>query len=195
MRGFAAMLITLLAFPSTDVVAQENSLVEIGDVMRITAPGHGLDEQHARFLRLYRDTLTVQADTQLTLPLASVTRLDVSRGLSSRPTLVGIVAGAVAGVLVGIAVAPDDDTEINSGGAVETADPQIGNSGGTGGSSTLSGAAVAPIAGALIGAFVGGLVGKPFCRHNWRAIPLHELRLISSQQRGAMLAIGLSVPF
>ena len=63
MHGFTAILIVSLVIPATDLGAQETSSLDVGDVVRIIAPDCGVDEQVARYLRLYQDTLTVQADT------------------------------------------------------------------------------------------------------------------------------------
>jgi ABC-type Fe3+-siderophore transport system permease subunit len=196
MRGFSLILFVSLAVSGASLDAQDHQLLKIGEFVRITAPALGLDRQVARYLRLYRDTLTVQAGRELDLPIASVTLLEVSRGISNRPTLVGIAAGAVAGVVVGIAVAPDEDSEITGGARSVTALPQPISSDATGGSHTLSGAAVGPIAGALIGAFVGGLVGKGFRRHRWEEIPLDRLRVsIVPQWDGFVAGMKLAFQF
>ena len=115
MRGVAVLLLMSLVTPSTSIAAQRDAPFEIGEVLRITAPACGIEEQTARYLRIYRDTLTVQADSVLTLHVADVTRLDLSRGISDKSTLYGIGAGAFAGVLIGIAVASDQGSDMSSG--------------------------------------------------------------------------------
>ena len=170
-------------------------MLEVGDLVRITAPDCGVDELVARYLRLFRDTLTVQADSELVLPVASVTQLDISRGFDNRPTLFGVAIGAAAGIVVGIILAPDEDSEVSSGTPIERSLPDIGNTSGRGGSTTMSGAVVGPIAGAFVGAFVGGLIGKAFRKRNWEEFPLDELRVSVVPQRAGTLAVGLSFRF
>jgi len=192
-RGVTAILIVSLAFPVTDLGAQHNSPLETGDLLRITAPDCGVNELLARYLRLYRDTLTVQADSEIVLPLVSVTRLDVSRGLSNRTTLIGVLYGAIAGVVVGIIIAPDEHSAFTDGNPSQTTTPQLVNPVGTGGGGSLSGAAVGPIAGAFIGGFVGGLVGKAFRKHRWEVLPLDDLRLGIGPPGYLTVLVGRSV--
>jgi hypothetical protein len=195
MRGVAVLLLIWLVTPSTSIAAQRDAPFEIGEVLRITAPACGVEEQTARYLRIYRDTLTVQADSVLTLHVADVTLLDVSRGISDKSTLIGIGAGAFAGVLVGIAVASDQGSDMSSSGTPSNnTGTQITNSRSDQGSVTLSGAAVAPIAGAFIGGFVGGLVGKAFRKHRWEAVPLDRLRLSLTPERHR-LTVGVLLSY
>ena len=183
MRGATVLLLMSLVMPSTSIAAQRDAPFEIGEILRITAPASGIEEQAARYLRIYRDTLTVQADSVLTLHVADVTRLDVSLGVSDKSTLIGIGAGAFAGVLIGIAVASDQGSDMSSGTPSNNTGTQITNSRSNQGSVTLSGAVVAPIAGAFIGGFLGGLVGKAFRKHRWEAVPLDRLRLSLAPER------------
>lgn len=193
MRGFTVILLISLVIPAGGVVAQRNQPFATGEFLRLTAPACGVEEQAARFLRLYRDTLTVQADSELTLPVADIARLDVSRGISNRSTFIGIGAGALAGILIGTAVASAEDSDMSGGSpSTNTGTPSI-NSGTNGGSVTLSGAAVAPIAGAFIGGFLGGLVGKALRKHSWEEVPLDRLRVSFAPQRdGLTLGVSLS---
>lgn len=195
MRGFAVMLLVSLVTTSDSIAAQRNQPFETGELLRITAPACGIEEQIARYLRLYRDTLTVQADSQLALPVAGVTRLDVSRGVSNRTTLAGIAAGAFAGVLIGIAAAPDEDSNLAGGAPRETAVAQARPSIGSAGSHAISGAVVGPIAGAFIGGFLGGLVGKAVRQHRWEEVPLDRLRVSIAPRSDGSAVFGLTVSF
>lgn len=194
MRGFTAALIVLCAISATETGAQEKTPFEVGDILRITAPDRGVEEQVARYLRLYRDTLTVMADSELVFPIASLTRLDVSQGLRSKPTLIGMAVGAFAGVVVGIAIASEEESGIMAGPTDPTTVTNVNRPARTsGGSGSLGGAAVGPVAGALIGAFVGGLVGKAFRRHLWENVPLNALGVIVQRGRCGMVSLGMSV--
>ncbi len=195
MRGFTAVLIALVAIPAVNLGAQENPTLEVGDLVRITAPDCGVDEQVARYLRLFRDSLTVQADSALVLPVASVTQLDISRGFDNGPTLVGVGIGAVAGIVIGIVLAPDENAEFSSGTPTEHRLPYIGDTINRGGSASMSGSVVGPIAGAFIGGFVGGLIGKAFRKHEWEEFPLDRLRVSVVPRRAGTLSVGLSVRF
>jgi hypothetical protein len=194
MRGATVLLLMSLVMPSTSIAAQRDAPFEIGELLRITAPACAIEEQTARYLRIYRDTLTVQADSVLTLHVADVTRLDVSRGISDKSTLFGIGAGAFVGVLIGIAVASDQGSDMSGGTPSNNTGTQITNSRSNQGSVTLSGAVVAPIAGAFIGGFVGGLVGKAFRKHRWEAVPPDRLRLSFVPERHR-LTVGVSLSY
>jgi hypothetical protein len=195
LRGCSFLLLVFLSAPSLCVSAQSEQPFEIGEILRITAPLSGLEQHIARFLRLYRDTLTVQADSELAFPAADVTRLDVSRGFSSRTTLVGMAAGAFTGMVIGIAMASDKGSEFTSTSGGETNMPPPIGSGTNESSGTLSGAVVGPIAGALIGAFVGGVVGKAMRKHRWEEAPLDKLRLGFALAPGGCLSLRMSLTF
>ncbi len=191
LRLFVVILIPLLVPPSAYLAAQRPPPFEIGEFLRITAPSCGFEEQIARFLRFYRDTLTVRANSEVAIPLAALTRLDVSRGISNRPTLIGIAAGASAGILLGIVFAPDEESSFG-GGSSNTADRILNTTNG-GSSPSMSGAAVGPVAGALVGGFLGGLLGKAMREHRWEEFPLQELRIgVEPQHEGASLALRFS---
>jgi len=154
-----------------------------------------LDGVIAHYLRLYRDTLTVQADSAMFLPVKSVTRLDVSLGISNRPTYIGMATGAVAGILFGIVIASDESVEVTNGPQSPQPYGEVMRSGGTSRSPGVSGSVVAPIGCALVGTFVGGLVGKAFRKHTWVAYPLERLRVGVAPSRSSGSVIGLAVRF
>ena len=194
MRGVAVLLLMSLVTPLTGIAAQRDAPFDTGELLKITAPTCGIEEQAARYLRIYRDTLTVQADSVLVLPVSSVTRLEKSRGYNDRSTLIGIAAGAFAGVVIGIAIASDEGSDMSGGTPRNNTATQIMDSEENQGAVTLSGAVVGPIAGAFIGGFVGGLVGKAVRKHIWEEVPLDRLRLSFAPQ-GDRLAVGVSVSY
>lgn len=194
MRGLFLLILVSLCVSGVSLNAQNQQLFEIGEYVRITAPDCGVEEQVARYLRLFRDTLSVQAETQLDFPVDCVTALEVSRGISNRPTYIGIAAGAFVGIVFGIAVATDGDSEFTGGTPTDLSRPQIVSSNGKSGSSTMSGPVVGPVAGALIGSFLGGLVGKGFRRHMWEEIPLDRMRVDIVPRREGF-AVGMKLAF
>jgi len=82
----------------TEMAAQEP--LQPGTRVRVTAPDCGLRGQATRLEALRADTLVLDTSE---CPLASVTRLDVSRGRKSngrKGAGIGFLTGAVTGVLL-----------------------------------------------------------------------------------------------
>lgn len=193
LRGFLTLLFFSLLAPADGFCTQNGSTLELGDLVRVSAPDLDIDDLIAYYLRLHRDTLTVQGDSATFLPVRSVTRLDVSLGISNTPTYIGMAGGAVAGVLFGIVIASDEAFEVTSGPEAPQPYGEPMRSENQRGSSGMSGAAVAPIGCALIGTFVGGLVGKAFRKHTWLAYPLEKLHVSILPNRSGVPVAGLAI--
>jgi len=101
MRALPLVAVFVLA-PLSNAIAQQQPL-QAGQRVRVTAPTLGIRKQAATFEALRGDTLIVVADSIMDCPLASVTRLDVSRGRRSN-ALKGLGFGAAAGAVIGAAV-------------------------------------------------------------------------------------------
>ena len=81
----ATILVAILAFvPLARITAQEPPPVKVGDPVRVAAPDLSIGKQAGSFVALRADTLVVAvADSTMTFPAPSVTRLEVSRGQAS----------------------------------------------------------------------------------------------------------------
>jgi hypothetical protein len=113
------------------------------------------------------------------VPLASVERVDVSRGFTrGNPAL--IWGGAAVGTGVGVAVAVDALSEDCVGDLCEL--------------NKLAVLAIPTFGG--IGAMAGWLVGVPFFKfERWRKVPLDRLRVSVAPQRDGRLRLGASITF
>ncbi len=134
-----------------------------------------------RFIAWRADTLVLAADSTMKFPLASLTRLEVSRGRDSRPVIAGAVIGAVTGAVIGAAAASDPDCP----GFLDVRAECI--------------EVVTRARGALFGAVLGGLalglVGRAVGGARWEEIPLDRLRVSVVPQQSGRLALGFSVAF
>jgi hypothetical protein len=183
MRAVPALLVVVLLVPLPDLAGQVSAYVRRGEQIRVTAPQLGMHRQVTRFVRQRRDTLTVEADSIVVLPLESVTHLEVSRARRSKaPTIVGACLGAVLGVAGGVAV----------GSAVGCSGGDVGSCAGE-----VSTAAVGIVlGGALVGATAGGLLGKAAgSSPRWIQLSPARWRLPVVTRRDGRLVFGLSVSF
>jgi hypothetical protein len=113
--------------------------------------------------------------TQMSLPLASVTRIDVHRGRKGH-TLTGLIIGGLAGLGLGALVAvPNDDwgCQYRDTGA-------------------LCGMVI--VGGAVGGTVIGTVVGTLIRTDRWEEVPLDRLRVSFAPRRDGF-AVGLSVSF
>ena len=176
-RRLAPLLVSLLMFPQVIAGQGVETLVVPGARVRVTHPAEGTRVGTA--LAITDDLLFVRwsggADT-VGVPLAEVTRLDVSDGRNSYRTLrrtgIGFVAGAGLGALLGA-------------GAKDESDNFFGNGAEAGG-----GAVVGGILGGLMGLVSGVLQSEP-----WREVPLDRSRLgivTPSGGRGTRLGFALA---
>ncbi len=153
------------------------------------------------FLAWEAGSLVVQSNgNSLTLPLDSVTKLEVSQGKKSF-TLEGAVLGLLGGVVAGVAA------EIAAGyeKGKKTCSVFIGDIiAPTGrpseiscreepenwGSASWRGATI----GAVLGAIAGGLIGGSMS-DRWQEIPLEQVRVRVTKRRDGRFALGASVRF
>ena len=171
------VLICILGGAPTGMAAQESLPVEPGERVRVTAPECELRGQEATFRALRADTLVLETTE---CPLASVTRLDVSRGQKSNFAL-GAGIGFAAGALVGLVHCSRDAGGFSDVGMCDLADDDL----------TLW---VTFVIGAIGGAAVG-FVGNFIKTERWEEVPLERLRVSLAPQREGGFALGFSVRF
>ncbi len=192
MRPITFLLAILAVAPLTTVAAQELPLVIPGWRVRATVPtvdsrrviGTVVSWQPSSAdLSLGRLVLEAEEPDHLrgtqTFPIASITKLEVSRGRTKLgPAKLGAIGGAI-GALVGFVV-----------GGIETDDPSGADPVFTSEEGALLGAVLFGGAGVFIGAMIGEVKVE-----RWGAIPLDRLRVSFAPQRDGRFALGVSVGF
>jgi len=152
--------LVMLGLPWPELAAQQPNSVKTGDKVRVSAPALELKEEVGRVAATRRDTivLTGHRNTDsLPIPVAAITRLDVSAGrgpLGWKGAGVGALIGGGAGALAGIVV----------GSAVGNAFDAFDGSG----SSEIGGAVVGAVFGGVFGASAGALIGALIPGERWK---------------------------
>ena len=154
-RSVTFVLICIFGGAPTEIAAQEPLPLEPGVRVRVTALDCGLRVRATEFRALRAETLVLDTTE---CPLASVTRLDVSRGQKSHAML-GAVIGASAGVFGTLAYCE----------------------GGNCGLRILSGpendlTSVLVITFGVVGIIVGAKVGNAIKTDLWEEVPLERLQ-------------------
>lgn len=98
------LVVGAVLLPPRSAVAQANPSVLPGQRVRVSAAALHIDRAVGRVTGIRRDTLFIDADTGLAIPLALVSRLDVSRGRSTVPMTVGAVLGVATGAAIGLSI-------------------------------------------------------------------------------------------
>ena len=164
----------------------------VGSRARVTASALGPDRRVATVLAHRGDTLALRPEgTQdsLALPLAQVTRLEVSRGERGRVRrglALGLLGGAVLGAAGGYAMYESDPC---AGESIESlgclASPPLSRS-----EEMLVGAGL----GGLLGAVAGGVAGALWRTERWERVPLGprvaRVRVRPDYRRGLTLAVA-----
>ncbi len=183
MRHVTFLVAVLAVAPFSAVTAQEPPPVKVGDRVRVTAPNLGINKRTGVLQVVGDDTLVV--DT-MRLALASVTRLEVSRGWkrhTEKGVEYGLALGLVAGGFVGARTYEPPPCEGKNWFCGFRLDlgwvPRM-----------FIGAAI----GAGIGAVTGALVGS-VKTEQWEEAPLDRLRVSFVPQRDGRFGLGLSVRF
>ena len=105
MRTVISLTAGLLLVSLASLSAQQAPPVEVGSRVRVTAPGLGIYRQVATLEAWRGDTLVLAAERTMNCPLASVTRLEVSRGReqsTGTAALVGFLVGSGVGAGLGL---------------------------------------------------------------------------------------------
>ena len=176
----SVLLVAFMIAGSADLLAQHRPAIVPGDRVRVSAPGIGVERLVATVLTAKPDTIVVQSREPLALPIASVTRLELSRDRKSRARLgmaIGFWSGAIAG---GVIAASLEDAEDNF-----IMDSNPSDAGGA-----LLGSA---LLGGIAGTGLGALIGSIFRVDQWAAMPLHRIRVTIVPQRKGKLSVGVSL--
>jgi len=145
----------------------------------------GLKKQSASLQGLRGDMLDLLVarggGSVVSVPLASVTRFAMLRS-TSRHTVTGALIGSAVGFSAGVIVLAVDHegcrSWLDGHKSCGTASPQ---------------AELAPVAGALLGAAVGAVVGYFITTDRWEEVPLDGLQVSIAPQRDGRFALRLSV--
>lgn len=158
-----ALMTTLLWVSKADLTAQGKDFIEIGALIRVTAPAISTSKLIGTLVALNGDTLLLQAETPtfsnpLAIPLYAITRLEVSRGKGSRGK------SALKGSMIGFLVALPSTFIVLEANAASL---DLGDD------SILMGSLI----GGAGGLVVGGLLGSQLPgEHNWEFIPVDRIR-------------------
>ncbi len=178
-RSLTSVVLAVLALsPFAAGVAQEPALPQPGDQVRVKSCAPVCEEIAGTCETMGEDTLVLRTRVEArltTLPVASITKLEVHRGRKAwgwwKGALIGFGVGAAAGAAVGSGL----DCEAF----------------GTQAACTGLGAAVG--AGSL--ALIGGVTGALIKTDRWEEIPLDQLRVTVVPQSDGRFALTVSVAF
>ncbi len=167
---------------SADLFGQEAPPVAPGDRVRIAAPEIVNDRVVGTVVALKPDTLAVNVenrDSPLALPLASLTKLEVSQGQKSR-TLKGAGIGFLVGGAAGLATAA---LACAIAGDCDADDPYTGLV-----------YAVFGVLGAGVGTLTGAIIGSTIKVDRWDTVQLDQLR-VGLPPRGHGLEVSAKFVF
>ena len=178
------VLLTMIALVPRTVVAQApRQTFAVGARLRISAPALGDDPRLAQVVASSSDTLVVRPadarDFTVTVPLAEVTRIEVSTGHRPRKkrfALIGLAAGSAVGALVGVASYSDpcaSEPAVCAGWFYET---QRGD------------AVAGAFGGGILGAIGGAVLGQVWQRETWTALPFTRTGRVRLTPGGGGLA-------
>ena len=177
MKRLSIIPLAVFAFtPLSGATAQEQRpAVEPGARVRVTAPSASPGRLEGTVVTLTGEDIVVdqRGGDQVTIPLQSVTLLEVSRGRKSK-LLLGLGLGFVGGAGAGAAIIPE---------RCGLDFPEAG--------CRAVGATVGAVGGALFGAIVGALIKT----ERWEEVPLDQLRVSFAPQRDGRFGVGVSVSF
>ena len=184
MRPITFLVAVLAVTPLSTVNAQGSMPVKAGDRVRVAFGTSECQPCLAVGLVAAFSTDSValavgnRTDT-LRLPIASVTRFEVSRGRKSK-TLSGMGIGAAIGVGTGAIL-----------GAIATSGECLFESDPCPGAGAVAGAVLLGVPGLLVGTIVGALTKSD----RWEEVPLDQLRVSIAPQRDGSFGLGFSVAF
>lgn len=171
----ASLTAALLLTASVDLFAQHGPPVAPGDRVRVSRLGSVVPPLVCTVSALKADTLvlnTEQRTDALELPLASLAKLEVSRGqkpATARGAKIGFLAGAAVGAGVGAALGASFGEQDCSSSCI------VGIAG------------IGALAGGIGGTLVGLSIGAATNSDLWEPVPLDQLRVgVSPVTRGGV---------
>ena len=171
MKRFSIISLAVLALtPLTSTTAQEQSPVESGARIRVTAPSVFSDRIVGTVVSWESGQLVLDAlRGTLTFPIDSIIKLEISRGKKSyveEGALIGLLVGGISGYLgCGRVIKPCDKRALA--------------------------AAILAVPGVVLGAIVGAAASPTI----WEEVPASQLRVSFGPQRDGRLGVGASVRF
>lgn len=162
-KNFITFIAALLWVSGADLAAQEKSVIDIGALIRVTAPAISTSKIVGTLVALNGDTLLLQTENSAfsnpwAIPLYAITRFEVSRGKGSRGK------SALKGSLIGFLVALPSTFIVLEANAASW---DLGDD------SILMGSLI----GGAGGLVVGGLLGSQLPgEHNWEFVPVNRIR-------------------
>ncbi len=172
MKRLTIIPLAILAFtPLTSTTAQEQSPVESGERIRVTAPSVFSDRIVGTVVSWGSEQLVLGRPYggTLTFPIDSIIKLEISRGKKSyveEGALIGLLVGGISGYLgCGRVIKPCDKRALA--------------------------AAILAVPGVVLGAIVGAAASPTI----WEEVPASQLRVSFGPQRDGRLSLGLSVRF
>lgn len=166
-------LVVLLAASPADTIAQGSLPLQPGQRVRITAPELGLKRQKAVLDEHRGDRLLLTADSTSSIPVASITGLEVHRGTRGHPWRgagIGFLVGAIAGGAATYAWCAN----------TYDCNPPI----------AWAAAGIFGAGGALLGAGIGALARTD----KWEAVPVEHVHVTLIRRPGG-LGVGASLGF
>lgn len=172
-------VLAMLSRASADLAAQD-SLVSVGERVRVSTES---GETYVGLVSLATSGVIEVLDegTASSVPLSTVTRLEVSRGQKSngrKGAVIGSLSGALSGAVIGFSLG--DDPPLFSEAFFFSAGEKAG---------------IGFLLGAGGGAIIGALIGKAIHAEQWEEVPLERLRVSIVPQSDGRLRLGFSVRF
>lgn len=183
------LLAVLPIFPS-GLSAQTKPPVEVGSRVRVTVPHLGIENQSAFFQTLRSDTLylfvTQDGGAIISAPLTSVTEFAALRR-TSRRTVPGALIGSAVGFSAGVIVLAVAHEGCEGGGFLSWGRRSCGTA--------PPAAELAPVAGALLGAGIGAVIGYLIKTDRWEEVRLGQLSVQPLVTHDRQLGLAASVRF
>ncbi len=166
-----------LAAP-VNLFAQQQAPVAPGDRVRVTAPTLAPKRLVGTVVEMGADTCLLALEghaAPVALPLASVTIVEVSRGMKSNVVKGALIGGAVSGgIVLGLGLAAQGDDS----GWFEV---------------TAGDVAIATAVFGAVGAVIGGIIGAASSGERWQEVPLDRLRVgVMPAENGLSVGVGVS---